>query len=95
MGIAKFIGKILAESATNVVTGAADVVLGAAGDIAHSATTKVLNVGNEMHKSKIEKSNMNTQMAEEKLHKLKSLYDAGVLNQAEFESKKLEVLAIM
>ena len=88
-----FVGKKVAESVTDVATGAADVVIGAVGDVAKTATTKVLDVGNEIDKNKIESRKQKSQMAEEKLVKLKSLFDSGILSQQEFESKKSEIIS--
>lgn len=91
----KFIGKKITESATSLISGAADVVIGAAGDIAQTATSKIMNVGTEIHKNQLEKATMSTQMHEEKLTKLKSMFDAGIITQEEFTVNKSEILLKM
>jgi hypothetical protein len=95
MGITNFIGKQIAQSATSLITGATDVIVGTAGGIAETATSKIIDVSNIIHKSKVEKSSLNMKSAEEKLIKLKSLFDSGILNQNEFEDEKAKILKDM
>ncbi|MBS1538453.1 MAG: SHOCT domain-containing protein [Bacteroidetes bacterium] len=95
MGISKFIGKKISQSATELISGVTEVIIGTAGDIAQNATTKVMNVGTEIHKSQIEKANMSSRMHEDTLIKLKSMLDSDILTQEEFAAKKVEVLSKM
>ncbi len=93
MKLKNFFGKKAVESGSNFVSGLAESVVDIAGDVAHNATTKVMDITAEIHKGKIVNATLDTQMHEEKLLKLKSLFEKGLLNQTEYESEKADVLS--
>lgn len=88
----KFVGKTIAGAAVNMASGAADIIVDSVGLVAKNATKSALDVGNIVGDNRTEKRKQRTQNAEEKLVKLKSLFDSGILNQQEYETKKASII---
>lgn len=95
MGFMKFVGKTIADQATQVVSGASEAVINTVGNVAKATTNKVLDVSSEVSKHKGQKELENIQNVQEKLTKLKSMLDAGILTQEEFDAKKTDILSKM
>lgn len=84
MGL-KFFGKKAAEAVTNLASGAASAVIGAVSETAKTAAGSVMSIRSEV-------SNKKNLLVEEKLSHLKKLYDAGLINDAEYQAKKTDIL---
>ncbi len=92
MKFIKFIGRTIASVTTDLISGVAEDVVEAAGVIAQNATTKVMNLSTEIQKGISEKDGIKSKTYEEKLLKLKTLFDSGIITQEEFENEKAIVL---
>jgi copper chaperone CopZ len=81
----KFLAKKTAEVATSVASGAATAVVGAVSETAKAAVGGVMNVQSDVSGRKI-------RLTEEKLVQLKKLYDAGLINETEYQAKKAQII---
>jgi len=85
MSIGKFLGRKVVTTFSGAVSGAAGAVVDTATDVMKSVVGGATDVGLQVRKKK-------SDAACEQLHKIKALFDAGVISQSEFESKKHEII---